>query len=191
MEFLKQYLGEELYAQVVDKLKGHGSEIKLGNLAKGEYVAKAKYDKDLQDKDSKIKELTDQVKGFDGVDVKGLQTQVKDWETKYNADMAQAKIDSAVALALAKSGTKSEKALRGLLDMSAVKLDKDGNLTGLDDQLATIKKENDFLFEPVTPPGGKGGKADVELGGNHDGGSGGKSQEPMSIYDAVNAYYDK
>lgn len=51
MEFLKEILGEELYAQIAEKLNAYngdeankGKQIKLANLGSGEYVGKGKYD---------------------------------------------------------------------------------------------------------------------------------------------------
>ena len=37
MEFLKQYISPELYAQLEEELKGN-DKVKLGNLADGSYV---------------------------------------------------------------------------------------------------------------------------------------------------------
>ena len=51
-------------------------------------------------------ELTERVKAFDGVDVEALKKSAAEWETKYNADIAAAKVDNAVALALTKAGAK-------------------------------------------------------------------------------------
>lgn len=86
MEFLKTVLGDELYAQVEAKVKG--SNVKLADLSSGAYVSKSKYDDDIKAKDTKITELTDTVKKFDGVDVVKLQNAVKEWEAKYNKDLA-------------------------------------------------------------------------------------------------------
>ena len=69
MEFLKEILGEELYTQVEAKLQGHEKDVKIANLASGDYVSKSKYDADLQAKETHIQELTDNVKNFEGVDV--------------------------------------------------------------------------------------------------------------------------
>ena len=41
MEFLKEALGEDLYKQVEEKLKDN-KDIKLANLASGDYVSKQK-----------------------------------------------------------------------------------------------------------------------------------------------------
>ena len=86
MEFLKTVLGDELYAQVEAKLKG--SNVKLADLSSGAYVSKSKYDDDIKTKESKISELTETVKKYDGVDIQKLQGAIKDWESKYHKDLA-------------------------------------------------------------------------------------------------------
>lgn len=187
MEFLKEILGEELYAQVAAKLEGNKT-VKLANLASGEYVSKAKYESDMQAKDTRIQELTQSVKDFDGVDVKQLQTDVKNWETKYNQDLESARLDSAIQLAIAKSGTLSEKALMGLLDKDKIKFDKDGKLTGLDEQIEAIKKEDSFLFKAAEPNEPKPGN-DVVLDGNHEGSP--KPEAPTTLAAAISEHYKK
>lgn len=42
----------------------------------------------VKKRDETIQELTDKVKEFDGVDLKQLQTDLKDWEKKYNEGLA-------------------------------------------------------------------------------------------------------
>ena len=188
MEFLKEALGEELYKSVASKLEGN-KNIKLANLATGDYVAKAKYDSDLQAKEQRIQELTDLTKNFDGVDVKQLQADVKNWETKYNQDLANAKLESAIKLAIAKSGTLSERALTGMLDKEKIKLDKDGNITGLDEQIEAIRKSDSFLFKPIESSNGNKQGSQVNLGGNHKGGA--NTDKPTSLVDAIDEYYSK
>ena len=187
MEFLKEILGEELYAQVAAKLEGNDS-VKLANLATGEYVSKSKYVDELAVKDKRIQELADKIKNFEGVDVKQLQTDVENWKIKYNQDLESARLDSAIQLAIAKSGTLSEKALMGLLDKDKIKFDKDGKLTGLDEQIEAIKKEDSFLFkaaEPTTKPKGD----DVKLDGDHGGSP--KPEAPTTLAGAISEYYKK
>jgi hypothetical protein len=67
---LKEALGEELYNQVTEKLKGN-DKIKLANLADGGYVGKEKFDasestiadlkQQLTDRDKDIKELKESI----------------------------------------------------------------------------------------------------------------------------------
>lgn len=185
MEFLKEILGEELYAQVAAKLEGNKT-VKLANLASGDYVSRAKYDSDMQAKEKRIQELTQSVEDFDGVDVKQLQKDVNDWKTKYDHDLEETKRDSAIRLAIAKSGTLSEKALMGLLDKDKIKLDKDGNLTGLDEQIEAIKKEDSFLFKTAEPEKPNKG-VDVKLDGDHGGSP--KPEAPTTLAAAVSEHY--
>lgn len=187
MEFLKEILGEELYAQVAAKLEGN-KDVKLANLASGEYVSKSKYDAEQLAKDQRIQELTDKIKNFEGVDVKQLQTDVENWKIKYNQDLESAKLDSAIQLAIAKSGTLSEKALMGLLDKDKIKFDKDGKLTGLDEQIEAIKKEDSFLFKAAEPNEPKPGN-DVVLDGNHEGSP--KPEAPTTLAAAISEHYKK
>lgn len=187
MEFLKEILGEELYAQVAAKLEGN-KDVKLANLATGEYVSKSKHDAEQLAKDKRIQELTDKVKNFEGVDVKQLQTDVENWKTKYNQDLESARLDSTIQLAIAKSGTLSEKALMGLLDKDKIKFDKDGKLTGLDEQIEAIKKEDSFLFKAAEPNEPKKGN-DVVLDGDHGGSP--KPEAPTTLAAAISEHYKK
>ncbi len=64
MEFLKAILGEELYAQIAEKLNAYNGDeankdkqIKLANLGSGEYVGKGKYDALQAQLDGKTTEL--------------------------------------------------------------------------------------------------------------------------------------
>ena len=160
MEFLKEFLGDDLYTQVEAKLKGN-DKVKLANLASGEYVSKSKYDDEIKVKDTKITELSDTVKKFDGVDVAKLQQDVKNWEKKYQDDLTSAKKEAAIKLAIADAKPKSEKALMAFLDTDIVKLNEDDTVTGLKEQLENIKKDNGFLFEDDGPQ-------NVNLGGDHE-----------------------
>lgn len=120
-------------------------------------------DKDIEikTKDTKITELSDTVKKFDGVDVAKLQQDVKDWEKKYQDDLTSAKKEAAIKLAIVEAKPKSEKALMAFLDTDIIKLNDDGTVTGLKEQLDNIRKDNGFLFEEDDPQ-------NVNLGGNHN-----------------------
>lgn len=180
MKFLKDVLGDDLYNQVSEKLKGHEKDIKIANLASGDYVSKAKYDADLQTRDTRITELADQVKSFDGVDVNKLQADVKDWKDKYDKDLKSERLHSQVQLAVAKFGARSEKALMGMLDLDKLTLDDNGDVKGMGEQIETIKKENAFLFTPDPVPA-----KDVDLGGGHG------APAPTKEIESIADYYGK
>lgn len=90
-------------------------------------------------------DLTEKVKSFDGVDIEALKKSAEEWEAKYNADLAAAKVNAAVELALTKAGAKDVSLAKHLIDTSIVKLDGD-KLVGLDEQLTKAKAEKAFLF---------------------------------------------
>ena len=182
MEWLKEFLGDDLYSQVEAKLKGN-DKVKVANLASGDYISKSKYDDEIKGKDTKIGELTEKVKKFDGVDVVKLQQDVKDWEKKYQDDLAATKKEAAIKLAITSAKPRNEKALMALLDTDIVKLNDDGTVTGLKEQLENIKKDNGFLFEEE-----KKETEDVNLGGNHKK----QAQVVETTWDsALSEYYGK
>ncbi len=55
-------------------------------------------------------------------------------------------LNHAVKVALIKSGAKSEKALEGFIDRSKITFEN-GTLSGFEEQLEEIRKENSYLFE--------------------------------------------
>ena len=168
MEKLKALFGTEAltWEQLEAKLKDN-KEVKIANLASGQYVDKKKLDDkvaELATANTTITGLQETVKKFDGVDVEKLRQDVKDWETKYNTDVSAMKLDSAVNVALLEAKVKNPKLARAGLDMSLVKLDGD-KLLGLSEQLEALKKSDGYLFEEVD--GGDGGPR-VNTGGHHN-----------------------
>ena len=108
-------------------------------------------------------ELTEKVKAFDGVDVEALKKSVSDWEKKYNADIAAAKVDSAISLALTRAGAKDVDLAKHLIDSSLVKLDGD-KVSGLSEQIERARSEKAFMFgdKPVaTVSTGAGGSTET------------------------------
>lgn len=168
MEKLKALFGADAltWEQLESKLKDN-KEIKLANLASGNYVDKKKFEDkvaELATANNTITGLRDTVSKFDGVDVEKLKKDAAEWETKYNTDIAAAKLDNAVSLALVEAKAKNPKLARAALDMSLVKLDGD-KLLGLSEQLDNLKKSDAYLFD-IEEGGGNGG-ARVNTGGNH------------------------
>lgn len=169
MDKLKALFGEDAltYAQLEEKLKDN-KEIKLANLAAGSHIDKRKYDgvvTELNTAKETINGLKETVSKFDGVDLDGLKTSVKDWETKYNTDIAAVKLDSAVNMALVEAKAKNPKLAKAALDMSIIKFDGE-KLTGLTEQLDNLKKSDGYLFDAEPEPD-KGGAHFFATGGSH------------------------
>lgn len=168
MEKLKALFGTEAltWEQLSEKLKDN-KEVKIANLASGQYVDKKKYDEkvgELATAQTTITGLQDTVKKFDGVDIEKLKKDAADWETKYNTDISAMKLDSALNMALVEAKVKNPKLARAGLDMSIIKLDGD-KLLGLSEQLEALKKSDGYLFQEED--GGNGG-ARVNTGGHHN-----------------------
>lgn len=154
MEFLKSILGDDLYAQVADKLKD--SKIKLADLSTGEYVGKEKFDAEISRAKGLAEQLSEangQIDAFKGMDIDGIKKSAEDWkvkaiqaESKRKADMEALQFDYALNGALGNAKAKNAKAVRALLDMDALTLN-DGEIIGLSDQLEKIRSENDYLFD--------------------------------------------
>ena len=93
----------------------------------------------------KIKELTETVKKFDGVDVGKLKADLEDMTKKYDTDTAALKLDNALSKALATCGARDADIVGKLLDRSIIKLDGD-KLIGVSEQLDHLKADKAFLF---------------------------------------------
>lgn len=128
--------------------------------AQAETTAKTQ---ELATANTKIKELSDTVKKFDGVDVAALNKQIADLTAKYDKDIAQARLDRAVDIALISNKARNTKAARSLLELDKIKLE-DGKVVGLDEQLKALKKSDGYLFdeEPAADKGQGEGKAERE-----------------------------
>lgn len=78
--------------------------------------------------------------------IEDLQKQNAEQKKTHDAEMAQLRLENAIEAALTAAGAKNNKAVKGLLDMSKVKLDEDGKLTGFEDQLSAVQKTDGYLF---------------------------------------------
>ncbi len=101
--------------------------------------------KELEASKATVRDITEKLKAYDGVDVEKLKTDAAAWEKKYNEDMSAARIDSALDLALTKAGARDAALAKHLIDRSIIKEDG-GKLIGLSEQLDKIKSEKAWLF---------------------------------------------
>lgn len=104
-------------------------------------------------------EVIDKIMAENGKDIDGIKKAADDWKetaekAKADADkqISQMKFDYALSAALTGAKAKNTKAVKALLDMDGLKFnDNDGKIVGLDEQLAQIKTDNDYLFESDEP----------------------------------------
>lgn len=166
MEFLKAILGEELYAQLEEKLNAHNgneankdNQIKLANLGSGEYVGKGKYDAlqalldgkttELDTANGLIAELKKGTKGNEELQGKitGYEAQV----AQLQAELDKTKLDNAIQLALRDEKALYPDVLAVMLQQKysadELKLDENGKIKGIDDKLAGLKTQYPTMFE--------------------------------------------
>lgn len=166
MEFLKSIFGDKAltYEELQTALKDN-KEVKLVNLADGQYVDKKKLDTkitELATANTTIQTLQETVKKFDGVDVEKLKQDVTNWEQKYNSDISNIKKDSAIEMAIMQAKGRNPKAIKALLDLDKISLKEDGTIEGLD--LESLKETDSYLFDVET-------KSNLGTGFNHGSGS--------------------
>ena len=151
--------GTKLPKEIVDQIMAEN-----GKDVQAEQSKAAAKDGELSKANETIKNLQEAVKKYDVADPEQLKQSLADLQKKYDADITQAKLDSALELALVQSKARNTKAVRALLKAEAIKLDGD-KVLGLDDQLAGLKKEAAYLFED------EAAKTEIKV-------SGGQHQEP-------------
>lgn len=92
-----------------------------------------------------------------------LQAENKAAKEQYEVDMKNLKLETAIKLAVGETAQDAN-LVTGLFDKSKLVLSEDGKVSGLDEQLKTLKEEKAFLFKADTnltqkssyaPQGGK------------------------------------
>jgi len=177
MEFLKPVFADKAltYDELAAALKDN-KEIKLANLASGQYVDKEKFDRaetQANDLQAQLKQRDTDIEELKKVDAKGLQAKIAELQTQYDTDtkgltekLQSQTLNSKIDLALLGAKAKNAKAVRALLDAESIKLDGE-NVLGLTDQLTKIQTENPFLFgetqQQNPPPPYAGGAIQTDL----------------------------
>ena len=203
MDFLKEILGEELYAQIEEKINAHNGneankdkQIKIANLGGGEYVSKAKHDALQALFDGKSTEL-DTANGLIAELKKGtkgneeLQGKISTYETVTIPDLQkqlqETKINAAVKVALL-----AEKALdvpylayklneKLKAEGKTLELDENENIKGWEGYLSDLKTQLPNQFEKAGSP-----KVDPKpLPGGTP-----RKDEPDSLADALRMQYE-
>lgn len=159
--------------KVEEIMNGHAESLEALRSERDRYQkdaeALAEVQKKLSDAEEKVKELTEATKGSADFEKKytDLKKEYEEFKTGKEKEAQEAKVRNAYRALLKNAGV-SEKRLDTVLkvsDLSAVKLDKDGNIEGADALTETIKKDwSDFITtlgtegaKTATPPKNEGG----------------------------------
>ena len=145
MEILKALFGDEAltFEQFAEKVN-NAADVKLGNLAGGQYVEKDKYD----DVSKKLETANANLEGYDP----DWQNKVKQAQLDGDKKLNDYKFEQAVESAINNAGAADLVSVKANIDMSKVSQAEDGSITGLDEQLAELKQSKPFLFKSEEEP---------------------------------------
>ena len=79
-------------------------------------------------------------------EIKRLKDENETTAKKFAAELAAVKLNGAIENRLLKEGAVNTKAVRALLDNDKIKLGEDGSLTGLDEQIKTLRESEKWAF---------------------------------------------
>ena len=194
MDFLKSILGDDLFAQVSEKITAYNGDeankdkqVKLANLSEGGYVSKDKYttlETDLTGSRAELEKangLIAELKKSAGKD-QALQQKISEYEQQIadlQAENQRLKVENALKFALAQAGAedvdylvfKTQEKLKA--DNKTRELGEDDKIKGIDDLIAGLKTQHPAQFTAAGNGGnGAGGKKVLE--NNLPGGAGGQ-----------------
>lgn len=201
MEFLKTVLGQELFAQVEAKINEHNAaekdeskHIKIANLGEGGYVSKDKHSaletekNSIQEQLTAAQQLVEDYKKSSKNDEMAQQkiTEYENKVTQLTTELEQAKLDSALKIALlqAKASDVDYLMFKIKQDGKELKLDDKGEIKGLDDIISSLKTQLPAQFE--SDSAGKRKIDENTLPGSNDDDEG----EPQTLAEAIQQSYE-
>lgn len=173
MELLKAiFNGEALTFEQFSERVESSADVKLGNLAGGQYVDKHKFEdvsKQLEDANANLADYDPDWK-----------TKLADAEALGDKKLNDYKFEQAIEKAINEAGAADVVSVKANIDMSTVTQDENGAISGLSEQLEQLKTEKPFLFKTGAP------ESKLNLGGPTPGA---KKKKSGSIRAAVENYY--
>lgn len=151
---LKELLGDDLYAQVVEK----AGDQKIDIVSNGQWFPKERFDavnnekkelkSQLDERDQQLTALQKQAKGNEELQnaIEQLQEENKKVSEEYQQKLEKQAFEFAIESALRDAKAKNIKAVKANLNVDGLKL-SDGKVIGLDEQLTALKESDSYLFE--------------------------------------------
>lgn len=101
------------------------------------------------ERDKDLKQLQKNLK--DNEEVSGqlaeMKTKYDNDKKKWESDLAQTKLNGAIEAALGKTNAKDPSVLKKLLNTEEIKLNENGEVDGLQNQIDQLAKNNPYLFD--------------------------------------------
>ncbi|USK25562.1 phage scaffolding protein [Bacillus altitudinis] len=159
---LKELLGDDLYAQVIDK----AGDQKIDIVSNGQWFPKERFDavnnekkelkSQLDERDQQLSTLQKQAKGNEELQnaIEQLQEENKKVSEEYQQKLEKQAFDFAIESALRDAKARNIKSVKANLNVEDLKLAGD-KVIGLEEQLAALKESDGYLFETEneSPPG--------------------------------------
>lgn len=149
-EDIKNLLPDITKEQLDSIMEMNGKDIEK---AKADFSDYEDIKSQLAEKDKIISAREQDISDLKKLDAEGLKNKISEMENKYKDEkktweknLADLKKNSAIKLALGDSVQDVDIVL-GLLEGEKITLDEKGTLTGLDDQIKTLKESKGFLFK--------------------------------------------
>lgn len=118
-----------------------------------------------------------------------LQNAAKQKDAEYAQQLKALRLSNAIHLSI--TDAQDADIVAGLVDQSKLILGDDGKVTGLEEQLKTLRESKPFLFKAKEQDNngkqGAGFSVGVTKGGNAGGGVGGDGDRQLSMKDAIAA----
>lgn len=150
VNFLKATFGEAVTDEVIGKFN---EELGKKFVAKTDYNGKIKEIEGLKsqilDRDGQLKTLKDGAGNNEELkkQIEKLQNDNKAAKAAYEKQLHEIKFNSALDNAILKSGAIDGDLVKVKLDQGSLRLNENGTLEGLDDQMKDIKENYRFLFK--------------------------------------------
>lgn len=181
-------LAEKAATASANELKGYVPKTRFDEVneeKKNLQTAKKQAEDDLEelrksagDNEALTKQITD------------LQNAAKAKDAEYAQQLKALRLSNAIRIGI--TDAQDADLVAGLVDQSKLILGDDGKVTGLEEQLKTLRESKPFLFK-VKEQDNKGGKnaagfsVGATKGGNAGGGVGGDGDKQLSMRDAIAA----
>ena len=156
---LKQIIGEELFNQLPEEKKKEYAKQDLQDVSEGKYVPKDRFDQvnqqskdykeQVSERDRQIESLKNEFKDVDGLKDKVDQLTRDNAKQKedYENQIKTINFNNALKASLSSYNCKDEDYLMSKIDRNSIKLNSDGTILGLKEQVEAFKKGHEYLFE--------------------------------------------
>lgn len=165
MANIKDIIGEEAYNTLSEEKRKELKDKNFEDVSGGKFVAKQRLDdeitkvKDLKTQKANIEKQLEELKKIDPEklkeEIEKLQEENKKAKEQYEADIKERDFNNALDKALESYNAKNATLVKALLNKENMKLDGDV-IIGLKEQMDTIVKDNDYLFEKEVNTGSFG-----------------------------------